>query len=104
MGAQAMRLIATRPLRYPANRRNTRALVAGDLFEAPRRDAELLVYACKRAAFANEIEPVPLAPDVDVIDRLRLVAERLGIEVDRRWGARRLQAEIEAKRAMARPV
>lgn len=95
-----MRLIATRPLRYPRGIRNTRALVAGDLFEAPRRDAELLVYACKRAAFANE--RVPLAPDVVDIDRLRVIAERLGIEVDRRWGARRLQAEIEAKRAMVR--
>ena len=99
-----MRLIATRPLRYPANRRNTRALVAGDLFEAPRHDAQLLVYACKRAAFANEIGPVPLAPDVDDIEALRTLAERLGIEVDKRWGARRLQAEIEAKRAMARSI
>jgi len=100
-----MRLIATRPLRYPANRRNTRAMVAGDMFEAPPFDADFLVYARKCAAFAREaVERVPLAPDVDDIEALRTLAERLGIEVDRRWGARRLQAEIEAKRAMARPV
>jgi len=98
-----MRLIATRPLRYPRGVRNTRAMVPGDSFEASPQYAPILVHAVKCAAFAREaIDEVPLAPDVDDIDRLRTIAERLGIEVDRRWGARRLQAEIEAKRAMVR--
>ena len=41
------------------------------------------------------IRPAAKAPDLEL---LRTQAARLGIVVDRRWGLKRLQAEIEAKR------
>lgn len=94
-----MHLVATRRLRY-----GSRAFSAGDRFTArSERDAKLLVYATKKAKFA-EPEPAaksaPAAPPVQEdpdIERLRLHAERLGIRIDRRWGTSRLTQEIETK-------
>lgn len=103
-----MKLIAIRRLRYAS-----RAFSAGETFEAKsKRDAQILVYATKRARFAED-EPVPvpapapaisrvqlsasgLVPAGDDIDRLRERAERLGIKVDGRWGVGRLAEEIDA--------
>ena len=78
-------LIANRDMRYA-----TRALTAGDLFQANNRDARLLV-ALKRArhAPAQPTEPEP------TIDELRDQAAKLGVEVSTRWGEKRLKEEIE---------
>jgi hypothetical protein len=94
------KLIATKRLRY-----GTRALAAGDHFEAPSMDAKLLVYAVKKAKFAkDEPAPKPTPARAAIVDdpeleRLRASARRLGIAVDNRWGSRRLEAEIAAKRS-----
>jgi hypothetical protein len=97
------KLIATKRLRY-----GTRALAAGDHFEAPSMDAKLLVYAVKKAKFAKD-EPAPkaVAPRAVIseepeLEGLRASARRLGISVDNRWGVRRLDAEIAAKRTVMR--
>ena len=96
----------------------TRRLEAGDEYEAPTEEAIALV-ANGRAGFAKakkkpeaaapvtpepapqpepQPEPEPIETP-DSIDKLRLEATQLGINVDGRWGARRLQYEIEqAKR------
>lgn len=42
---------------------------------------------------AQPKEPEP--PADDHLDRLRRTAEQLGIKVDKRWGAARLESEIE---------
>ena len=94
------KLIATKRLRY-----GTRALAAGDRFEARDRDAKLLVYAVKRAKFAKD-EPAPKRGSRHARQfrksrnwkRLRASARRLGIAVDNRWGVNRLQSEIAAAR------
>ena len=105
------RLITTKPHKY-----GTRHLTAGEEYEVPPRHAIALV-AGKKARFADNKKPARaarveerLVPDSDdsiagpatteaAIDRLRLEATQLGIDVDRRWGMVRLQHEIEqAKR------
>jgi len=110
-----MKLIATRSYRY-----DTRRLQAGDEFEATDMHARILVGA-RKARYAPaqkepegadyfrvapaEPEPLPKPkplPDDDgakILERLRAQAERLGIVVDGRWGATRLQHEI----AQAKP-
>ena len=114
------KLITTKPHKY-----GTRHLTAGDEYEVPARHAIALV-AGKKAKFADD-KPVRAATTVDqqlvhesensiagpadvghgvgamtsdaAIDRLRLEATRLGIDIDRRWGVARLQHEIaQAKR------
>jgi len=99
-------LKALRPHLY-----GTRRLEAGDEYEAPAEEAIALV-ANRRADFAKGKKKEPPAPTVmhhepepepvetpDSLDKLRLEATQLGIDVDGRWGARRLQYEIEqAKR------
>jgi hypothetical protein len=109
-----MMLVATKPFTYA-----TRRMQAGDAFEASDRDARLLL-AIKKARRADDrvpgqIPPPPAtlvakivapavaaslpAPPTDDdeadIDALRAQAESAGVDVDRRWGAKRLQAEIE---------
>jgi hypothetical protein len=95
----------------------TRRLEAGDEYEAPAEEAIALV-ATRKADFAKtkkpatavsaptpptpEPEPV-LEPEAEpepetTLDGLRHQATQLGINVDGRWGAIRLQHEI----AMAR--
>jgi len=105
------RLITTKPHKY-----GTRHLVAGEEYEVPPRHAIALV-AGKKAKFADNKKTVRtarveerLVPDSDdsiagavtteePIDRLRMEATRLGVDVDRRWGVARLQHEIsQAKR------
>jgi hypothetical protein len=88
------RLIATKPMTYA-----TRRLQAGDAFDAPARDARVLL-AIRKAKAAGEAAPSPEAPeppapaeDAD-LEALRAEAERLGIDVDGRWGAKRLRSEI----------
>lgn len=93
-----MLLIATRPLRYAS-----RAFAVGDRFEARSElDAKLLVYAAKKARFADSPTSVPPLTQSDMdIERLRMKAERLGITVDKRWGAKRLQSEIDSVQGAA---
>jgi hypothetical protein len=111
-------LKALRPHLY-----GTRRLEAGDEYEAPTEEAIALV-ANRRADFAKAKKKEVAAPVAaeqpnppettvqsepahdhdpvetpDSLDKLRLEATQLGINVDGRWGARRLQYEIEqAKR------
>jgi hypothetical protein len=102
-------LTALKPHKY-----GTRHLTAGEEYEVPPRHAIALV-AGKKAKFADNKKTaraarVELVPDSDdsiagavtteaTIDRLRLEATQLGIDVDRRWGVARLQHEIaQAKR------
>ena len=113
------KLITTKPHKY-----GTRHLTAGEEYEVPARHAIALV-AVKKARFVPD-KPVraatvdqqlvhesenSIAGPADVghgvgamtsdaaIDRLRLEATRLGIDIDRRWGVARLQHEIaQAKR------
>lgn len=105
------KLMATKPHRY-----GTRHLVAGDEYEVPPRHAIALV-AGKKAKFADKPARAPAAKveqklmsDSDdsiagaatteeSIDRLRMEATQLGIDIDGRWGVARLQHEIvQAKR------
>jgi len=111
------KLITTKPHKY-----GTRHMVAGDEYEVPARHAVALV-AGKKARFADDNKPVraakveqQLVSDSDdsivgpahgvgamtsdmAIDRLRLEATQLGIDIDGRWGVARLQHEIaQAKR------
>lgn len=94
----------------------TRHLTAGQVFELPIREAVALVVT-RKAKFADKTtpraatevaapqpEPEPKAPEPHAvgamtsmpdIDSLRLQATQLGINVDGRWGAHRLQQEIE---------
>jgi hypothetical protein len=108
------KLMTLKPHKY-----GTRHLTAGEEYEAPPRHAIALV-AGKKAKFADD-KPVraarvdeALVPDSDdsiagpahtdhgvgamtsdaAIDRLRLEATQLGINVDGRWGLARLQYEI----------
>ena len=113
------KLITTKPHKY-----GTRHMVAGDEYEVPPRHAIALV-AGKKARFADD-KPVraakveqqlvsesddSIAGPAEVshgvgamtsdaaIDRLRLEATQLGIDIDGRWGVARLQHEIaQAKR------
>ena len=104
-------LTAIKPHKY-----GTRHLTAGEDYEAPPRHAIALV-ASKKAKFADNKKPVRAArvdetlvhdsddsiagpvPTEAAIDRLRLEATQLGIDVDGRWGVARLQHEIaQAKR------
>ena len=101
-----IRLIALKPFAYA-----TRRMRAGEIFEAPERDARLLL-AAKRARQTDEREPakVPpppprlireaaaVTPQVDVMARLRAEAESLGVRVNRRWGERRLREELAKAR------
>ena len=110
------RLITTKPHKY-----GTRHLTAGEEYEAPARHAVALV-AAKRARFVDkpdrtrkaklesmveertaataniELAAEPVAAEATTIDRLRLQATQLGIDVDGRWGVARLQHEIAQAR------
>lgn len=87
-------MVATKAFRYA-----TRAMMAGDYFEASRRDAKILT-AVGKAEVAKPRQPVEVpAPPVVVkpdVDDLRAKAEALGIKVDARWGVPRLTTEIAA--------
>lgn len=114
------KLITTKPHKY-----GTRHMTAGEEYEVPPRHAIALV-AGKKARFADdkpvrsaksvvapqaqpEPEPHDELPQLDhgigamtsdaAIDRLRLEATQLGLNIDGRWGIARLQHEIaQAKR------
>jgi hypothetical protein len=105
------RLMAVKPHKY-----GTRHLTAGEEYEVPARHA-LALLASKKVRYAAETsrppkdppQPAPVrappepaaVPEPTVVAavernaRLRAEAERLGIEVDGRWGTLRLQHEIE---------
>jgi hypothetical protein len=103
-------MMAVKPHKY-----GTRHLTAGDEYEVPARHA-LALLASKKARYAAEasrtgpprepppqsLPPAPLpGPAVAAppeIELLRIEAERLGIEVDGRWGTIRLQHEIAKTR------
>jgi hypothetical protein len=108
-------LITVKPHRY-----GTRHLTAGEEYELPARHALALV-AAKKARFAADTSRSPKVPPqsapvrappepaaapeptvvaaVERMESLRAEAERLGIEVDGRWGVPRLQHEIETAKA-----
>jgi hypothetical protein len=81
-----MRLVALKSNSY-----GTRRLKAGDEFDIDDTYATALLFT----GLARRAGPPKI--DEDVI-RLRADAQALGIDIDKRWGVRRLQAEIEAKR------
>lgn len=106
-----MKLIATKSLKYA-----TRRLQAGDEFDATDMHARILVgarkarYSPKQAKVeppkqeppkpqpptARVVHPEPEPEDdgAKILERLREQADRLGIDVDGRWGVARLQHEI----------
>ena len=116
------RMLAVKPFKYA-----TRHLTAGEEFEVPARHA-LALLAGKKARYATSSaaaslaaalavsprppgeppaapvrdtptpEPVVVVPEPAEIDTLRMQANELGIEVDRRWGVVRLQHEIHQAR------
>ena len=89
-----MRLIATK-----ANKYGTRHLQAGDEFEMADRYARtLLLTGLAREAGAQVPGLGVFTRRMSVDDglaKLRADAQGLGVTVDHRWGARRLQAEID---------
>lgn len=90
-----MKLIALKKMTY-----STRHLVAGDPFDAKDMDARILV-GTKKAMAATPPRIQEVRPNVPDIEALRATAKSLGIDVDNRWGIRRLQSEIDRKRAGA---
>jgi hypothetical protein len=98
-----MRLIANRALK----RYGTRELSPGDEFEAKDRHARILL-ASKRARKAEdrkvETRPAAYVDDEAALSRLQRQAVGLGITVDRRWGAKRVQSEIDLAIASGRRV
>jgi hypothetical protein len=95
-------LTAIKPHKY-----GTRHLTAGEDYEVPPKHAVALV-AARKARFAAKAaqvkakvvaEPEPAAEPANDIERLRMEATQLGIDVDRRWGMARLQYEIGRARA-----
>jgi hypothetical protein len=113
------RVMVVKPHKY-----GTRHMVAGEEYEVPARHA-LALLAGKKVRYAEPHkrpapsavsprppgeppaapvramptpEPVVVAPEPAEIDRLRMQANELGIEVDRRWGVVRLQHEIHQAR------
>jgi len=82
-----MKLTANKRFHY-----NTRRLMAGDEFDADDRHARTLVAAQLASHADAEL------PDMTNIDSLRAHAARRGVNVDRRWGVRRLRSEIEARK------
>jgi hypothetical protein len=89
-------LTAIKPHKY-----GTRHLTAGEDYEVPPRHAIALV-ASKKARFADRAAPAKIVAEAEPaevestndIDRLRMEATQLGIDVDRRWGMARLNYEI----------
>lgn len=79
-------LIATRDMRYA-----TRALRAGDPFQASNQDARVLIAIKKARPADASVDPVAPA---QTLDELRDKAARLGITVSTRWGDKRLLEEI----------
>lgn len=65
------------------------------------RGAAVAVVAGERAApaSAQDPEPAEAGDDADdAVEALRVEAASLGIDVNPRWGAKRLQREIDLKR------
>jgi hypothetical protein len=112
MQKRMLPLKAIRPHLY-----GTRRLEAGDEYEAPVEEA-IAQVAMRKADFVKGKKPAPPPPPETKptmtsapvrdpepdpepaetpasIDVLRLQATQLGIDVDGRWGAARLQHEIE---------
>jgi hypothetical protein len=88
-------LIATRSLRYA-----TRALTAGEPFQASNKDARILVANKKARHAPDEDAAQSAASDDDQHQALRDEATKLGIAVGPRWGEKRLKDEIaKASRA-----
>ncbi len=94
-----MKLTARRSFTYA-----TRHLVAGDVFEAPDIHGIILIARRKAKPAEEKLITPPVVhagvlaavdDDFDLV-RLRYIAESRGIAVDGRWGAKRLQAEIDA--------
>jgi hypothetical protein len=83
-----MDLIATKSFRYAG-----RALQPGSSFRARNRDGRILVAIKKAMPF-----PERNARETE-LTKLRSEATALGLDVDMRWGARRLKAEIDKRQA-----
>lgn len=89
-----MQMIATRAYKY-----GTRHLVPGDEFEAPRMHALLLQTRNKAKPALEAAQKLAPQVDDDPLERLRQEAAQLGVDVDGRWGASRLQREIDKARS-----
>lgn len=64
-------------------------------FELSALDAEIF----RHSPMVDIVDGAAKADDEDDEDSLREEAEELGIDVDKRWGAKRLRAEIDKKLA-----
>jgi hypothetical protein len=96
------RLIATKEFSY-----NTRMLRAGDTFDAASdKDARLLVGIGKAKTSREpgridapngkaKAKMEEIVEDAE-IEALRSAADGAGVKYDKRWGSKRLQAEIES--------
>jgi hypothetical protein len=69
---------------------------AGETFKGSER--LLAAFGDRLEAFIEAVEPDPVP---DALDALRSDARDLGVNVDNRWGAKRLQEEINNARATA---
>lgn len=88
-------VVAVRPMTY-----RTRRLQAGDSFETTSQVADIYYRLGKvRRPVQREEQRQPSIPSIngDDLSVLRSLATSLGIEVDGRWGVKRLKSEI-AKR------
>lgn len=83
------KMVALKPFRYA-----TRALRAGDPFDASRMDARTLEAIGKARIYVEPPKPAPKPKAEDDLDALREEAEKAGVDVDGRWGEARLKAEI----------
>lgn len=91
-----MKLIAARDMRY-----RTRRMKAGEELDVPDLLGAILLKKKNKFRKASEEKPqtMPIKPDSqDEIDKLRTQAQSAGVHVDRRWGPRRLTAEISNKK------
>lgn len=93
-----VRVKALRNLRY-----QTRRMVAGDVFEGPKRPLTLLARIGHVEILPREAVPVPPPPPevaasigaaVSEVEALREEARARGVRVDLRWGAARLREEL----------
>lgn len=87
------RMIASKAFRY-----GTRALQAGDVFEAPRGQARTLVAIGRATEYAErtpaKVSPPPADLEVQHLDGLREKARSVGIKPDARWSAATLERKI----------
>lgn len=91
-----MKLMALKTMRY-----RTRRMLPGDIFDCPNEALAVAFTRLRRAALYTPPSPIVETgeppPPSDDLESLRAHARSIGIDVDGRWGMRRLQAEIAAR-------